>query len=98
MDLGPLPASPRVVSVAALDAWRAIAVADLRGTLVTVDAGSSWRPVRLPIEPARAAALAAPADAFAVGGVDGSRTMQWWEVLPDGQASWLASGKATSNR
>jgi hypothetical protein len=92
VDLGPLPASPRVVSVAALDAWRAIAVADLRGTLVTVDAGSSWRPVRLPIEPARAAALAAPADAFAVGGVDGSRTMQWWEVLPDGQASWLASG------
>ncbi|HEX3771756.1 MAG TPA: hypothetical protein VHV30_12850 [Polyangiaceae bacterium] len=89
LDLGPLPPSPRVVSAASLDAWRGVAVADLRGVLLTLDAGSSWRAVRLPIEPARAIAAG---DAFAVGGWDASRTMQWWEVLPDGQVGWLATG------
>jgi hypothetical protein len=88
LDLGPLPASPRVGSIAALDAWRAVATADLRGALVTLDAGSSWRPVPLPVEPLRALALD---DTFAVGGLDRSRTLRWWAVLPDGQTSWLAS-------
>jgi hypothetical protein len=89
LDLGPLPASPRVGSVAALDAWRAVAVADLRGTLLTVDAGSSWRPVSLPIEPSRVTALG---ETFAVVGVDRRRAVQqWWEVLPDGQTNWLSS-------
>ena len=67
LDLGPLPSSPRVASIAALDAWRAIAVADLRGALLTIDAGSSWRPVTLPVEPTQAVALDG---AFAVGGLD----------------------------
>lgn len=88
LDLGPLPPSPRVISIAALDAWRGVAVADLRGVLVTTDAGSSWHAVRLPIEPSRAVALT---DSFAVGGFDGAHVMQWWEVLPDGQVGWLAS-------
>ena len=96
LDLGPLPPSPRVASIAALDAWRAVAVADLRGVLLTVDAGSSWRPVALPVEPARAMALD---EAFAVGGLDRTRTMQWWAVLPEGQTGWLASPPApTMNR
>ena len=96
LDLGPLPPSPRVASIAALDAWRAVAVADLRGVLLTLDAGSSWRPVALPIEPARAMALD---EAFAVGGLDRTRTMQWWAVLPEGQTGWLASPPApTMNR
>ncbi len=93
LDLGPLPASPRVSSIAALDAWRALAVADLRGVLLTLDAGSSWRPVPLPIEPARAAALD---EAFSVAGFDRSRAPQWWSVLPDGQASWLAAASPAS--
>ncbi len=89
LDLGPLPASPRVGSIAALDAWRAVAVADLRGTLLTLDAGSSWRPITLPIEPARVIALD---EAFGVVGVDRARGIQqWWEVLPDGQTGWLSS-------
>jgi hypothetical protein len=91
MGLGPLPSSPRVVSIAALDAWRAVTLADLRGVLVTVDAGSSWRAVRLPIEATRAIAVTEPTDAFVVGGLDGAHTLQWWQVLPDGQASWLSS-------
>ena len=88
LDLGPLPASPRVASIAALDAWRALAVADLRGAVLTLDAGSSWRPVPLPIEPLRVAPLD---EAFSVAGFDHARALQWWSVLPDGQASWFAS-------
>jgi hypothetical protein len=88
LDLGPLPASPRVASIAALDAWRAVATADLRGALVTLDAGSSWRPVQLPVEPLRTLATG---DAFAVAGLDRSRTLRWWAVLPDGQTGWLAA-------
>ena len=89
LDLGPLPASPRVGSIAALDAWRAVAVADLRGTVLTLDAGSSWHPIALPIEPARVTALE---EAFGVVGVDRARgVQQWWEVLPDGQTGWLSS-------
>jgi hypothetical protein len=93
LDLGPLPASPRVASIAALDAWRAVATADLRGALVTLDAGSSWRLVALPAEPLRTLATG---DAFAVAGLDRSRTLRWWAVLPDGQTSWLATPPSAS--
>ncbi len=93
LDLGPLPSSPRVASIAALDAWRAIAVADLRGALLTLDAGSSWRPVALPIEPTR---VVASGEAFSVGGLDRSPTLQWWAVLPEGQTGWLAAPPATT--
>jgi hypothetical protein len=66
-DLGPLPASPSVSRVAALDAWRAVAIADLRGALVTLDAGSTWRPLPLPIDPSDVVAVD---DSLAVGGSD----------------------------
>ncbi len=94
LDLGPLPSSPRIASIAALDAWRAIALADLRGVLLTIDAGSSWRPVALPVEPSQVMALDG---AFAVGGLDRGRTLQWWAVLPEGQAGWLASPHAAGS-
>ena len=56
---------------------------------MTVDAGSSWRSIALPIEPARAISLD---EAFGVVGVERSRgVQQWWEVLPDGQIGWLSS-------
>jgi hypothetical protein len=87
LDLGPLPSSPRVASIAALDAWRAVAVADLRGTLITLDAGSSWRPVSLPIEPVR---VVARDGGFAVAGLDRGRAVQWWEVLADGETDRVA--------
>jgi hypothetical protein len=91
MDPGPLPASPRVASIAAVDAWRAIAVADLRGTLITLDAGSSWRPVPLPIEPLKGVALDPNDEGFAVVGFDRTRSVQWWQVMPDGQTGWLGA-------
>ncbi|HEY8040465.1 MAG TPA: hypothetical protein VIF15_11755, partial [Polyangiaceae bacterium] len=87
IDLGPLPGSPNLGRLAALDGWRAVAIADLRGALVTLDAGSTWRPLALPIEPSDVVALD---DALTVGGLDESRQMQWWEVRPDGQTGRLA--------
>jgi hypothetical protein len=46
-----LPAAPWIASVSAQDAWHATAVADLRGVLVTEDAGSTWRPAPQATEP-----------------------------------------------
>jgi hypothetical protein len=51
MALGPLPAAPWLASVSAQDAWHATAIADLRGVLVTEDAGSTWHLARGPLEP-----------------------------------------------
>ena len=87
-DLGPLPATPTHGGVAALDAWRAVSIAALRGAMLTLDAGSTWRPLALPIEPTEARALS---DGIAVGGLDEARQPQWWEVRPDGQVGRLAS-------
>jgi hypothetical protein len=84
VGLGPLPASPHVGRVAALDAWRAVAIADLRGVLMTHDAGSTWYPLDLPIEPSDVVALT---ESIAVGGLDEARQVQWWEVRPDGRTS-----------
>jgi hypothetical protein len=86
LGLGPLPASPSVGRLEALDAWRAVAIADLRGALITVDAGSTWRPVPLPIEPTELVPLD---DSIAVGGLDEARQLQWWDVRSDGLPSRL---------
>jgi len=93
-DLGPLPASPNVGRLAALDAWHAVTVADLRGALVTLDAGSTWRPLALPIEPAEVVALD---DSIAVGGPDVGRQTEWWEVRPDGQTGRLSGAPASAS-
>ena len=91
---GPLPASPGLTSVAALDAWRAVAIADLRGALLTLDAGATWRPLALPIDPAEVVPLEG---ALAIGGLDDTRQTQWWEVRPDGHVGRLgASPHGTS--
>jgi len=84
VGLGPLPASPHIGRVAALDAWRAVAVADLRGALMTHDAGSTWYPLDLPIEPSDVVPLT---ESFAVGGLDEARQVQWWEVRSDGRTT-----------
>ncbi len=86
LDLGSLPATPHLGRLAAVDAWRALAIADLRGALITVDAGTSWRPVPLPIEPLDVAPLD---DGVAVGGRDKNDRTQWWMVQFDGHAEPL---------
>jgi hypothetical protein len=84
LDLGPMPASPLVVAFAAIDAWRAVAIADMRGVVVTSDAGATWRPVSIPID---AHELIEEDGAVAVGGFDSNRITQWWEVRADGQVA-----------
>jgi len=88
LGLGPVPASPRVVRVAALDAWREIALADLRGVLVTSDAGVSWRSVALPFQPTD---VSAGGGAFSVEGLDANRKTTLWQVAMDGDSSWLSA-------
>lgn len=51
LDLSPWPKSPFVGGYRALDGWRAVAITDLRGIVATFDAGASWKPLPLPIEP-----------------------------------------------
>jgi hypothetical protein len=87
VGLGPLPASPHIGRLAALDAWHAVAIADLRGAMWTTDAGSTWRQLALPIEPSEVIALD---NSIAVGGTDEARQMQWWEVRSDGQTDKLS--------
>jgi hypothetical protein len=91
LGLGPVPASPRVVRVAALDAWREVALADLRGVLVTSDAGASWRSVALPFEPTD---VGAGRGAFSVEGLDANRRTVLWQVAMDGDTSWLSAAPA----
>jgi hypothetical protein len=92
-DLGSLPASPRMGRLAALDAWRAVAVVDFRGALVTLDAGASWHPLDLGSEPVD---VSTRTGAIVVRGLDSSRQAQWWEVERSGQALRLPSAPPSS--
>jgi hypothetical protein len=87
LDLGPMPASPHVSRVAAIDGWRAAAIADMRGAAVTTDAGATWRTLQLPVEPTDVVAMD---DMLAIGGLDANRAVEWWEVRSDGQPGKLA--------
>jgi hypothetical protein len=87
IQAGPLPASPNIGRLAAPDAWRAVVIADLRGALLTVDAGSTWRPLALPVEPSEVVTMG---DAVVVGGQDEGRQMQWWEVRSEGDVVKLS--------
>jgi len=83
LDLGAWPPAPSVGEVAAIDGWRAVAITDLRGAIATFDAGASWRPLSLPIDPRRAVVIG---DSLAVGGADiSTRADAWFEVRADGQ-------------
>jgi hypothetical protein len=86
LDLGALPSSPHLGRMAALDAWRALAIVDLRGPVLTTDAGSTWRTVSLPNDPVDVIAWE---DAFAVSTVDVNRRTEWWRVRTDGASERL---------
>jgi hypothetical protein len=97
LDLGPLPASPHIGRLVARDGWRAIAVADLRGTLLTTDAGSSWRPLALPLAPTE---VDVAGDGFVVGAVGtagGDHQLRFWRVNPDGRVEALPAGTRVGN-
>jgi hypothetical protein len=91
LDLGPWPASSYVGPYAALDGWRAVAINDLRGAVVTLDAGATWRPLDLPMDPQSVVVLD---DAIAVGGVDATKQPLWFEVRA-GQVSRMGAPPMT---
>lgn len=88
LDLGPWPASPYVASYAAVDGWRAAAVADLRGVVATFDAGATWRALDLPIE---AKQVVASGDSLAIGGFENGRSETWYELRADGSIARLGA-------
>ncbi len=66
--LGPLPPSVSYGQLAFADGWRAVVDTDLRGPLVTFDAGTSWRPLRLPERPSVITAVSGDPMIFVSGG------------------------------
>ncbi len=87
-DLGSLPASPRMGRVAALDAWHAVAIVDLRPAMVTTDAGASWKPLDVGAEPVDVSTVSGT---LVLRGLDPNHQAQFWEVARDGQALRLPS-------
>ncbi|WP_438029500.1 hypothetical protein [Sorangium sp. So ce233] len=57
MPLGPLPPASAYGQLAFADGWRAVVEADLRGLLVTFDAGATWRPVEVDARPTSLAVI-----------------------------------------
>ncbi len=94
LDMGPWPASPHVASYAALDGWRAVAIADLRGVIATFDAGATWTPLALPVDAER---VVLAQDAVDIKGVDTARKESWFEVRPDGQVGRIAPPVKTAS-
>lgn len=57
LDLGPWPTAPAVGAYVALDAWRALALTDVRGVVATVDAGRTWTELAIPLLASSASAV-----------------------------------------
>ncbi|WP_437329738.1 hypothetical protein [Sorangium sp. So ce381] len=57
MPLGPLPPASSYGQIAFADGWRAVVEADLRGLLVTFDAGATWREVEIDARPTSVAVV-----------------------------------------
>jgi hypothetical protein len=94
LDLGPWPASSFVGSYAAIDGWRAVAIADLRGVVATTDAGATWKALGLSIDPQSASLTG---DRIVVKGMDPSRQSASFEIKfePDGVQAARISGAGT---
>lgn len=84
LDRGPLPPSPFVADVATADAWRAVAVEDLRGVVATFDAGATWRSIDVPGRVTRAVATRT---GIVVGD---SPSSTWFALRDDGSVAPLA--------
>lgn len=90
LDLGALPTSPWITGYAALDGFRAVALADLRGVVVTTDAGATWRPLPVPIEPRE---LTVTDGTITVNGTS-ARETQSFEVRPEGDVTRVKTSSA----
>jgi hypothetical protein len=94
LDLGAWPPTPNVAAYAAMDGWRAVAVADLRGVIATFDAGASWHPLPIPID---AAELKPSNGRVVVSGIDSSHAEASYEVRLDGQVARRAGPPNAAN-
>ncbi|MEO8873992.1 MAG: hypothetical protein ABI461_00265, partial [Polyangiaceae bacterium] len=88
LDLGAWPPAPYVGAYAAMDGWRAVAAADLRGVIATFDAGASWHPLPISLQTTEIKPFGS---GVVVTGVDDSHASVSYEVRPDGQVARLAS-------
>lgn len=86
LDLGPLPKSPTIASFAAIDAWSAAAVTDLRGVMATFDAGTTWRSLDLPMTARQIIALTG--HHLAIVGVEAGHET-WFDLAADGSLTRL---------
>lgn len=85
VPLGPLPPSVAYGQLAFADGWRAVVDTDLRGPLVTFDAGTSWRPLKLPERPSTITAVTGDPTLFVSGGsyvIDAAGTMTFRPDAP----------------
>ncbi|HWO12422.1 MAG TPA: hypothetical protein VNN80_23155, partial [Polyangiaceae bacterium] len=85
LDLAPLPPAPAYGDMLFSDAWTAVVLGGVRGTLATFDAGESWHPVRTP---APVAELGRLPD----GGILLHTERGRFALGPRGQLSLLAAG------
>ncbi len=87
LDLGPWPPSPFVGAYAALDGWRAVAITDLRGAVVTTDAGSTWRPIAIAGQVRDALNVG---DGVVITALDPARQNAYYALQPDGNVTKIA--------
>ena len=68
MPLGQLPVAPSYGAMVFADGWRAVVDTDLRGPMITFDAGASWRPLAIEQRIHSAAAVAGDPFLYVDGG------------------------------
>lgn len=85
LPLGPLPPSVAYGQLAFADGWRAVVDTDLRGPLVTFDAGTTWKALDLPERPNIITAVTGDPMLFVKGGryvIDAAGAMRFYPEAP----------------
>jgi hypothetical protein len=77
LGLGSLPPSPGYGKMSFVDGWLGAVQVPLRGTLVTFDAGGSWRPLAFPVTNLRA-----EGEALLLSGPEGSQALDSTGPMP----------------
>ncbi len=90
LDLGTFPRAPFVTSLITLDGWRAAALADGRGVVVSSDAGATWSPIKLAADPI---SLDRVGDMIVLRANEAGRAA-WFEITTDGRVGRLARVQA----
>lgn len=89
LDLGTFPRAPFVTSLVTQDGWRAAALADGRGVVVTSDAGATWSTIKLGVDPI---SLERVGDMIVLRANEAGRAA-WFEITADGRVGRLAQAQ-----